>query len=105
MKFNFFAVVALLSLLLPFTATYSIENSSPYSGDLLSRSTLTGDWGGLRNDLANKGITFDASVTQIEQGVVSGGKDQQGEYGGRVDFWTWRRRGIGKMALIQIPEP
>ncbi len=54
-----------------------------YSGDLSTRSTLTGDWGGARNDLASKGITFDANLTQIEQGVVDGGKNGAWEYGGR----------------------
>ena len=54
-----------------------------YSGDFLTRSTLTGDWGGVRNDLANKGITFDIYMTQILQGVVSGGKSNVWEYGGR----------------------
>jgi porin len=56
-----------------------------YSGDLFTRSTFTGDWGGARNDLAAKGITFDATLTQIEQGVVSGGKNGTWEYGGRGD--------------------
>jgi len=59
---------------------------SSYSGDLFTRSTLTGDWGGVRDDLADKGITFDANVTQIEQGVVSGGKNGSWEYGGRGDL-------------------
>jgi porin len=56
---------------------------NPYSGDLWKRSTLTGDWGGLRNDLSNKGVSFDLSVTQILQGVVGGGKEAGWEYGGR----------------------
>jgi len=46
----------------------------PYSGDFLTRSTLTGDWGGLRNEWAAKGVTIDLNVTQIGQGVVNGGK-------------------------------
>jgi porin len=60
--------------------------SRPYSGAFLDRSTLSGDWGGARNDLAAKGVTFDASLTQIEQGVVSGGKNGSWEYGGRGDL-------------------
>jgi porin len=58
----------------------------PYSGDLLARSTLTGDWGGARNDLAARGITFDASLTQVAQGVGSGGKDDDWKYGGRSNL-------------------
>src|SRR5208283_3272985 len=62
------------------------EEAAPartYSGDLLTRSTLTGDWGGLRNDLAEKGVTFDMSLTQVGIGLISGGKDLGWEYSGR----------------------
>ena len=54
-----------------------------YSGDFWSRSTLTGDWGGTRNEWAAKGVTFDINLNQIGQSVISGGKDQGWEYTGR----------------------
>ena len=54
----------------------------PYSGDLWTRSTLSGDWGGIRNQLAEKGILFDLSLTQAAQGIVHGGKDTGWQYGG-----------------------
>ncbi len=60
--------------------------SPSYSGDFLTRSTLTGDWGGSRDELAAKGVTFDSSITQITQGVVDGGKNGAWEYGGRGDL-------------------
>lgn len=69
----------------PATAAEAVS-TRPYSSGFFDRSTLTGDWGGARNDLAAKGITFDASLTQIEQGVVSGGKNGSWEYGGRGDL-------------------
>lgn len=55
---------------------------TPYSGDLVTRSTLSGDWGGLRNELAAKGLTLDMSLTQAAQGIVHGGKDTGWQYGG-----------------------
>ena len=58
----------------------------PYSGDFWSRSTLTGDWNGLRNELAARGVTLDMSITQVGQGVVRGGKNGAWEYGGRGDL-------------------
>jgi hypothetical protein len=61
------------------------EEAASYAGDFFTRSTLTGDWGGVRNDLAEKGVTFNATLTQVEQGVVSGGKNGSWEYGGRSD--------------------
>jgi porin len=59
---------------------------NPYSGDLLSRSTLTGDWGGLRNEWDQKGVTIDLDITQVGQGVVNGGKSGAWQYGGRGDL-------------------
>ena len=58
-------------------------SAGPYSGDFWSRSTLTGDWGGFRNTMAEKGVTLDVEFTQIGQGVVSGGRDIGWEYQGR----------------------
>jgi len=63
-----------------------VSSTAPYSGDLWHRSTLTGDWFGLRNDLAAKGLTFDMRLTQVYQGIVSGGKDEAWKYGGRGDL-------------------
>jgi len=59
------------------------DKTTNYSGDFWSRSTLTGDWGGVRNDLAKKGVTFDMNLTQVWQGVTNGGKETEWEFGGR----------------------
>ena len=67
-------------------AAQETATKDPYSGDIWSRSTLTGDWGGWRNKLANKGVTLDLNVTQVGQGVVAGGKNGAWEYGGRGDL-------------------
>ncbi len=61
--------------------------SNPYSGDFWTRSTLSGDWWGIRNQLADKGVTLDMSLTQAAQGIVHGGKDIGWQYsGGRGDI-------------------
>jgi len=57
-------------------------SATPYSGDIWSRSTLSGDWWGVRNELAVKGVTIDMSLTQAAQGIVHGGKDTGWQYGG-----------------------
>jgi porin len=57
-----------------------------YGGDLLNRSRLSGDWGGRRTDLANKGVQVDVDWTQYVQGVVDGGLDRKTRYGGHVDY-------------------
>jgi len=57
--------------------------------DFLSRPTLTGDWFRVRPSLSEQGVTFDATVTQIGQGVVDGGKDDHAwKYGGRANLTT-----------------
>ena len=86
-----FAAIVVFSLF--HLATFAVTagageapSATPYSGDIWNRSTLTGDWGGLRNQLAEKGVTLDLSVTQIGQGVVGGGKSGAWQYGGRGDI-------------------
>ena len=89
MKLSAITVVLTFLFGVMFAVNVNAEGSSSdnqYSGDFWSRSTLTGDWGGLRNDLASKGVTFDINLTQIGQSVVSGGKDIGWEYGGRGDI-------------------
>lgn len=65
------------------TQAIAEDGTINYSGDFWSRSTLTGDWGGTRNDLAKKGVIFDINLTQVGMGVISGGKDTGWEYGSR----------------------
>lgn len=80
-------VISLFGILLSANAGASeMPQATTYSGDLWSRSTLSGDWDGLRNDLAKKGITFDLSLTQAYQGTVDGGKKEAWEYGGHGDL-------------------
>jgi len=68
------------------TQAQDTSTKDPYSGNFWSRSTLTGDWGGLRNEFAARGITLDMNITQVAQGVVGGGKNGVWEYGGRGDL-------------------
>jgi porin len=75
-------MTSVVVLLAAFGAQAGAEEAS-YSGDFFRRSTLTGDWGGVRNDWARKGVTFDLSLTQVGQGVMAGGKNGTWQYGGR----------------------
>jgi porin len=84
-------IIATFVFLLGISLQWQVEAqeappANPYSGDIWTRSALTGDWGGLRNRLADKGVTLDLSVTQIGQGVVNGGKSGAWQYGGHGDI-------------------
>lgn len=57
-----------------------------YSGDLWTRPALTGDWYGSRQQLMEKGIRFDAALTQVFQKNVSGGLSHGCTYRGNLDI-------------------
>ena len=57
-----------------------------WSGDLWTRSQVSGNWLGARDALAARGVTFYGDITQYYQGVAAGGLAQQFRYGGRGDY-------------------
>ncbi|HSA27657.1 MAG TPA: carbohydrate porin [Phycisphaerae bacterium] len=66
-----------------------IQTLPDYTGDLAHRKYLTGDWGGARTQLAEKGILFELDVTQILQGNAHGGRDTNNafRYSGSADYY------------------
>jgi len=78
-----------------------------YSGDLATRKYLTGDWGGVRTDLAENGILFEFDVTQIMQGNAHGGRDTNNgfRYSGSTDYTLkldTARMGLWPAGLITL---
>jgi len=59
-----------------------------YSGDLRTRPALTGDWGGLRQQWADKGAMFRFNWYQVVQGVVDGGIDESTAYVTNLDLYA-----------------
>jgi porin len=57
-----------------------------WGGDFSSRPRLTGDWGGLRDELAAKGVVIDVDLLVTPQDVVSGGHSTGGDTWGNVDY-------------------
>jgi len=100
MKRSIIIATVVLLLGLSLSAQVTAQDTAPkdpYSGDIWSRSTLTGDWWGIRSQLADKGITFDVNITQVGQGVVDGGINGAWQYGGRGD--TVMNVDSGKLGL------
>ncbi len=64
-----------------------LEVSSCFD-DFCSRDTLTGDWLGTRTTLADRGITFQADLTQFHMGNTMGGIEQDFRYSGHGDYVT-----------------
>jgi porin len=51
-----------------------LEPVNDYTGTFTERTTVTGDWGGLRQDLLDSGFAINGSATQVFQVVGSGGE-------------------------------
>lgn len=79
------------------TTVESVATSQPappplfrldYSGDLLHRPALTGDWGGERTKLAEKGISLNVETLNYTQGNAHGGRSTNNafRYGGSADY-------------------
>jgi hypothetical protein len=59
-----------------------------YSGDFWTSPGMTGDWGGERTKLANKGVSFNVETLNYIQGNAHGGKSTNDafRYGGSADY-------------------
>ena len=56
-------LAGLIMLVAPDIArTQPYEAPETWGGDIWSRPRLTGDWGGLRDDLAKMGVVFDVDL-------------------------------------------
>jgi len=57
-----------------------------YAGDWKSRPRASGDWGGYRQDLANKGVQLELDFVQTVQGITDGGINRDTDYSGTLDY-------------------
>ncbi len=80
-------VLALALLVTPSLASAQpVQAPETYAGDIWSRPRVTGDWGGLRDELAKKGIVLNVEMLFTPQAVVSGGRDTGGEFWGTAEY-------------------
>ena len=92
MKLLFNSPFILSSLVLVSVPAIASEDATLFpvpelSGNLCTREVLTGDWGGFRQSLADKGIQLDVSLHQYYQGVTDGGRGRDSwEDSGSLDY-------------------
>lgn len=81
--FGFSTLLAALGSSMPL---HALPYAAPetWGGDLASRPRLTGAWGGVRDDLAKKGVVLDADVYWMPQSITSGGRDNANADWGNV---------------------
>jgi len=76
---------------------------SDYTGTFRERSTLIGDPDGYRQRLYDKGVALDLGVTQVYQGITSGGMDKEWKYSAMADYTLsldTQRLGLWSAGLI-----
>ena len=76
-----------------------------YSGKIGSRAALTGDWGGVRQDWANRGITLGFDWYQSYQDIVDGGFEEDSGYSTNLDYrlnLDLMRMGLVPGALVTL---
>ena len=68
------------------TSAQPVDIPATWGGDFWSRPRLTGNWGGLRDELGKKGVVLDVDLLQTLQGVASGGRDEVATYWGLGEY-------------------
>src|ERR1700690_263796 len=74
------------------TLTVAAARAQPYAvpptwgGDIATRPRLTGDWGGVRDELGKEGVVFGVGLLSTPFGVVSGGRNTGSDTWSNVDY-------------------
>jgi hypothetical protein len=107
-KFTFILLVFVLAV----TATSFAEEGGgslwpvpDYKGDIWKRPALTGDWGGARTNMADKGVTLSVNNVTTFQSVIDGGKDEGSEIGGSLDYelhMDFQKMGLWPGAFVRL---
>jgi len=63
------------------------SNEVKASDSIWSRPTLTGDWGGLRTQMNEHGVSLGIELTQFVSGMTSGEGSKNWQYGGKGDLY------------------
>jgi porin len=77
--------LTLLALAQPASAQ-PVDVPPTWGGTFWDRPRLTGSWGGLRDEMGKKGVVVDIDLTQVPQGVASGGRDNVTKYDGLAEY-------------------
>lgn len=83
---GFFYTIALLTAAFPLHAEDAPTAETPEEKGFWERDTLTGNWGGLRDDLAERGLKFTSTYTGETLGNVSGGLRRRGVAAGLLQL-------------------
>ena len=80
--FSLLNAILLVSIAYGAPVEYASGQKNSWFSSWFRQDTLTGNWGGLRSDLAGKGMAFSANFTTDILGNPVGGLDQAARYAG-----------------------
>jgi hypothetical protein len=89
------------------TADQGILPVPDYSGDIGARTNLTGDWGDVRQNWADRGVTMAFDWYQAYQDVIDGGFEEGSENSTNLDYrltLDLMRMGLVPGALVMVEE-
>jgi len=98
-------VIVLWLAIVCVAAAQDADAPSSFSGDMAARSRLAGDWGGLRDSLASKGITLDVDLLATPMAVVSGGRGSGADTWSNIDYTLnidTEKLGLWKGGVIHV---
>jgi porin len=87
------------------TADQGILPVPDYSGEIGARANLTGDWGGVRQDWADRGVTMAFDWYQAYQDISDGGLKEGSENSTNLDYrltLDLMRMGLVPGALVRV---
>ena len=79
-------ILSLAALAMSLAGTVAVGDARAEDGDLWTRDTLTGDWGGSRSSLSAHGIDIGLNYVGETFANLSGGIDTGWSYEGRAEF-------------------
>ena len=85
------------------TRAQPVDIPATWGGDFWYRPRLTGDWGGLRDELGKKGVVLDVDLLQTLQGVASGGRNEVATYWGHGRVYPQRRYAEARPLAGRVP--
>jgi porin len=82
------AALAAAAIFVVLGAAARAQEASSHEGDLASRDALSGDWGGTRSALEDKGVVLGGDTIDEVLGNVSGGAKRGSIYDGRLEIFA-----------------
>ncbi|WP_369049350.1 carbohydrate porin [Tenacibaculum sp. UWU-22] len=94
-------------ILLLLLACFVVANLKTYAQSKSDRKYLTGNWGGVRNNLESKGLYINSRLTVLNQNFVAGTGDKESVFNGKAQLdvkFNGKSIGLSSWTLVSKAE-